>query len=330
LLRPAEPAYVIELSGVRDVRGYAAFLALGLMSASAASATDVAGWYAGIYAGSAQRNGAAISTAVGSGGFNSSGTVAQPGVIRHSPGLDEGTLAFANLFLLLMPYSSSAAVDVEFHDGAVGFDPTLKLDVTLGYGLGNGWRIDAGYSQASFEAASMELDPGYSDFTYGSYLSNGDWFWLMLPFGGPSAEPGRTGTPLAVLEVESLTTRAEFFLVSGWYDFDTGGPVTPYLGGGFGMARLSAAAIVDCPCVDRNAVSDPAFVPAAQLGAGVRVKLAEPVSLDIGYRYRAAASADLGLLHGGSDGLLPRITALAQTGPIGIHAVSAGLTFALD
>jgi opacity protein-like surface antigen len=300
------------------------------MSASAANAADVAGWYAGIYAGSAQRNDAAISTAVGSGSFNSGAAQAQPDVIRHSPGLDEGLLAFANLFLLLMPYSASAAVDVEIHDGTVGFDPSLMLDLTLGYRFGNGWRVEAGYSQASFEAATMALDAGYSDFTYGSYLPDGDWFWLMLPFGGPSAEPGRSGTPLAVLDLESFTTRAEFLLVSGWYDFDMGGAVTPYLGGGIGLARLTGMAIVDCPCVDRNAVSDPAFVPAAQIGAGLKVKLADPVSLDIGYRYRAAPSADLGLLHGGSDGLLPRITAISQTGPIGIHAISAGLTFALD
>jgi opacity protein-like surface antigen len=312
------------------VRGYAAFLALGLLSAPAAHAADVAGWYAGIYAGSAHRNGAEISTAIGSGGFNSSGTQAQPGVIRHSPGLDEGMLAFANLFILLMPYSASAAVDVEIHDGTVGFDPALTLDVALGYRLGNGWRIESSYSQASFEAATVALDAGYSDFTYGSYLPDGDWFWLMLPFGGPEVEPGRSGTPQSTIGAQSLTTKAEFLLFSGWYDFDTGGAVTPYLGGGVGIARLTSAAIIDCPCVDRNAVSDPAFVPAVQLGAGVRVKLADPVSLDIGYRYRAAPSADLGLLHGGSDGLLPRLTAIAQTGPIGIHAVSAGLTFALD
>lgn len=83
---------------------------------------------------------------------------------------------------------------------------------------------------------------------------------------------------------------AIFGLVNLWYDVPVNGAFKPYAGGGIGFARVSqdartsglAEALVDD--------SDTAF--AGQIGFGVKYKLNQRGTLDIGYRYKMTADVD--------------------------------------
>lgn len=69
---------------------------------------------------------------------------------------------------------------------------------------------------------------------------------------------------------------------NGYYDFDTGGPITPYVGGGLGVAFVEQD-LVYGPGVE---VNDDDTVFAAQLIAGASYDLSETVALTGDVRYR--------------------------------------------
>lgn len=87
-------------------------------------------------------------------------------------------------------------------------------------------------------------------------------------------------------------------LVNGFYDLHNETPVTPYVGAGMGFASLSLS---DTRGVDANAGAinnhifreDSDNVLAFQAGAGVAVNLNRLLSVDVGYRYFATATASL-------------------------------------
>ena len=93
-------------------------------------------------------------------------------------------------------------------------------------------------------------------------------------------------------------------LANGYYDFDLGGPVAPYVGFGFGMA------IVDVDTSDtesRVSVDDSGTTFAFNLMAGVSYGVGDNVDLDLGYRYLGAIDPELdatfapgGILGGGT------------------------------
>jgi len=303
------------------------------MGVSAASAADVAGWYAGIYAGSSSRSDTNLNASIVTAGFNHLSTFRHPTDIRNEPtnALAPEFLRVSNLMLSQFSYAQGGSVGGTFLDGTMNFDPAFTLDLVVGYRLGNGGRIEAHYSGAEFDPAIAALD-------HAQYHSNigvidpvtGVWSWGNLFL--PSDQPGLHGPAEYVLGFSSYSTRADFFILDGWYDFDTGTAVSPYLGGGVGFARISSAATYDCGCgrtiIDLGTSSQ--LVPAAELGGGVRVKLADPVTLDLAYRYRVAAASDVGVDYFDRDAFLPGLLSVHQTGPIGIHALSAGLIFALN
>jgi opacity protein-like surface antigen len=307
--------------------------ALGLMGATAAHAADVAGWYAGIYAGTSSRSDTNLNASIVTAGFNHLSTFEHPTDIRNNDVIpsDPALLRIANLMLGEFKYAQGGSVGGTFLDGTMNFDPAFTLDFVIGYSLGNGGRIEAHYTGAEFDPAIAALD-------HAQYLSNigsidpstGVWTWAALFL--PESRPGLEGPAAQVLGFSAYSTRADFFLVDGWYDFDTGTAVSPYLGGGVGLARISSAVSYDCQCgrtiVDLGTSSE--IVPAAELGGGLRVKLADPVTLDLAYRFRMAASSDVGVDYFDREAFLPGMISVHQSGPIGIHALSTGLTFALN
>ncbi len=80
-------------------------------------------------------------------------------------------------------------------------------------------------------------------------------------------------------------TSALSFMVNAYWDIETGSPVTPYLGGGIGMANVS----INDFQVDffGDVADDDDTVFAYQLAAGVGFEVAPSLVLDLGYRYFA-------------------------------------------
>ena len=66
------------------------------------------------------------------------------------------------------------------------------------------------------------------------------------------------------------------FLVNGYIDFATGGPLTPYITAGIGYSNLEA---------DIEGTSDDDNLFTYQLGVGVGYAMSERVTLDLRYRY---------------------------------------------
>ncbi len=69
-----------------------------------------------------------------------------------------------------------------------------------------------------------------------------------------------------------------------WYDFDTGSAITPYLGAGLGISYRETS---------HPAGGLEVAGLAYQVGAGVRVDVADNVALDLGYRLRVRPDTDI-------------------------------------
>jgi opacity protein-like surface antigen len=84
---------------------------------------------------------------------------------------------------------------------------------------------------------------------------------------------------------------AFFFLLNGWFQRDRGHePSTPYGGIGLGFAR---AAVSDGWVAGTQVWgSDSDYVLALQLGAGVRFRVTDEISLDVRYRYFATTDPE--------------------------------------
>jgi opacity protein-like surface antigen len=81
---------------------------------------------------------------------------------------------------------------------------------------------------------------------------------------------------------------ATYLLGNLWYDISNGSGFTPYIGGGIGAAHVNTSATLPGDPFD---VEGWGF--AYQVGAGVKFAIADNIDLDVGYRYKAIAGADL-------------------------------------
>lgn len=303
-------------------------LALG---ATPAFAANVSGWYAGIYGGPAQRNHSGIDLSLISGAFDGPGTIRTPSVIVND-NLDPRLFDALNDALAEYPFADYGVGGGLIASGTMDFDRARLIGGVIGYGLGNGVRIEVDYASAQFDAATLTVKDSFIGGAEGGMNPDGSWVWTnpdgTVPGGSLDAMPVEV-----ITGASTFYTRAEFLLLNGWYDIDTGTAFTPYLGGGAGLARISTLASTTCTCDGKPLVlgKDTAYVPAAQLGGGVRIKLAEPVSLDFGYRLKMASSPDAGFTDI-DDSFFPLFTAMGinQRGLVVVNSITAGLTFALN
>lgn len=118
---------------------------------------------------------------------------------------------------------------------------------------------------------------------------------------GPDVYPDLSG---------SVTTAA--LLGNLWVDFDTGSGFTPYIGGGLGIGYVAAEAetAMGVAALDADGVG-----LAYQLGAGVKVDVADNVALDLGYRWKGVSAEISGE---GTEDVVAHV---------GSHVVQVGVTF---
>jgi opacity protein-like surface antigen len=90
--------------------------------------------------------------------------------------------------------------------------------------------------------------------------------------------------------VGSLSTT--YLLGNIWWDFDLGGGFTPYLGAGVGVALVNPNITLYDPDIFPGYSWDVgSLAPAAQLGAGVLIDVADNMKVDLGYRAKAVLGA---------------------------------------
>lgn len=80
------------------------------------------------------------------------------------------------------------------------------------------------------------------------------------------------------------------FLLNGYFDIDTGSPVTPFISGGIGAANID---IQDLTVYGENIEWGDDTVFAYQLGAGLGIAVNETITIDVGYRYFGTSDADI-------------------------------------
>lgn len=79
-------------------------------------------------------------------------------------------------------------------------------------------------------------------------------------------------------------------MLNGFYDFDAGSPFVPYVGGGIGVANVSANEIT---LGGVTQVDDDATVFAYQLGAGIGYEVSPTLTMTADYRYFATDDVEL-------------------------------------
>lgn len=160
--------------------------------------------------------------------------------------------------------------------GETYLDNGYHAAAMLGYAFGNGWSVEGelGYIHADQNGG-----------TYGPY---------EVPVTG-------TGT-------------VAYGLVNAWYGFDLGNGITPFIGGGVGVANLTLDSVYTGDLFEASTFKDSATTYAAQIGGGVTLQLTDAVSL-VG-RYSYFKTGDVDFVDGQGTTL---------TSSFGSHLVDIGL-----
>lgn len=141
------------------------------------------------------------------------------------------------------------------------FKTGYNVGLVAGEDLGNNWRFEG-----EFDYRRSDLDK----------LRVTDATALGL-----GAYNGATASAAGHVRVMDL-------MANGWYDFPLGGGLTPYIGGGLGVANIKLT--------DVGVEGQPAFVNdsgnflAYQLGAGVGYDITASTTVSLDYRYFGAAN----------------------------------------
>jgi OOP family OmpA-OmpF porin len=146
--------------------------------------------------------------------------------------------------------TSGSGIDTEYR-----FDTGIAGAAAVGYGLGNGVRVEGeiGYRKNDVDKASTGAASG----TFRSYT----------------------------------------FMLNGLYDLALGWPVTPYFGGGIGLANVRAGGVTVPGSTTR--ISDSQNDLAYQAIGGLSYPLTDHLKLDASYRFLGAVDPDLKASNGG-------------------------------
>jgi opacity protein-like surface antigen len=317
-------------------------LAAAAFACAPAMAGDISGFYAGVYGSGVVSSSAQSSIDLSVFGVSATSPFVAPTEIINNPDspLSQTQLDKLQPVLDATPFASNI-VDLEFlAEGTTNYGRSASFGGVVGYGFGNGVRVELDYGHSTSDADTMRITGGMLSVAQGqSDEQTGVWTWGGMSQPGPVSSETVPFGQATFLGAGARTT-ADFLLVNGWYDFDTGTKLTPYVGGGAGLAHLSTALGSsamnfwgNCDC-DAVFAPQAGFVPAAQIGAGFKVKLSDPLSLDLGYRLKFAAapggkaSVKMDFDLDGDAALL--VLDATQTGIYTQHTLTAGLTFAFN
>jgi opacity protein-like surface antigen len=303
----------------------AAGLAGLMLAASPAAAANVSGWYAGIYAGGTSANDVAFGYDEYFAQLFGPGTIETPSSYVNDGGLDPDFFNFLVLGPEEYPFADAGIGQAFLTDGTLQLRGGPIMGVVVGYGFGNGLRIEGDLSATGFAAGQFTYDSLLAQAAEGEINGSGVWTWAKV-----DELQGPLPPSLPLEDIGFIyRTDVQFLLANAFFDIETGTAVTPYLGAGLGAARVTGMLEDLCGCVSGG--TQVRLVPAAQLGGGVRVAVSDPVSLDIGYRFKLAASPDFRYGEAEFDGLGGYGEfGVTQSGVIGVHTLQAGLIFALQ
>ncbi|MEI9993059.1 MAG: outer membrane beta-barrel protein [Rhizomicrobium sp.] len=177
---------------------------------------------------------------------------------------------------------------------------SVDTSFKTGFVVGGNWGIDWGTFRTELEAAYHGNTSKSSARVRTLYQYAGH-----THTGGGATGPG--WNPLTTLsqstgnQPANIKLNAYSLMANVWYDFHDFGQsfgVTPYVGGGIGLAQIQIGGKLG----GNNLIEKNDYVFAWQLGAGASVPLSDDISFFADYRYFAADGAKLRIapgLHGG-------------------------------
>jgi opacity protein-like surface antigen len=150
--------------------------------------------------------------------------------------------------------------NVDFDDPAL-FDDEIEFD--NGFNVGGAFGYDYGLARLEIELAHRENDVDTINVDLIDFKGDGDF-------------------------------SATSVMLNGYWDFETGSPVVPYLGGGIGFANVSANNVKFFDELGAvRYVDDDDNVFAYQLAAGLAFALNPALTLDLGYRFFGTSDPEL-------------------------------------
>jgi opacity protein-like surface antigen len=157
----------------------------------------------------------------------------------------------------------------------------------LGVQVGGTWVDDADLSDQTGSFGEAEFDTGFNVGVTGGVDCGPGRYELELTYRQNDfdqiSDPGFGSLPVDG-DISALA-----FMANAFWDIATGSPVTPYLGGGIGVANVS---INDLGAFGVPFADDDDTVFAYQVGAGVALELNPNMALDLGYRYFATSDPE--------------------------------------
>lgn len=177
-------------------------------------------------------------------------------------------------------------------DFATGAGATIPAGTVLAAGTPLGWttEFDTGYAVSAAVGRRLGAWRGEIELAYQSNdidTHNGVQAG-GIALGGEDAGVLITGSPNLGVTVAELvddgsgSVESTFLMANVFYDFSTGGPFTPYLGGGLGVARVE----VDYSPSGVGIINDDDTVIAYQAVAGATYALNDRTELFAQARYR--------------------------------------------
>ena len=215
-----------------------------------------------------------------------------------------GGAAYANDFYVSLSGGVSLQSDSENEgafDGAftTGAGSSITAGTVLDDGTRLGWttEFDTGYAVSGalgrrFDFFRAELEVAYqaNDVDSHTGVTVGDG----LALGGEDAGVLITGSDGIGVSVADFVGDGQgqidtiFVMANAYYDFDLGGPLKPYVGGGVGVGFID----VDYSPSGVGIIQDDATAFAYQAMAGLTYEVGPATELFAGYRYRATTDVE--------------------------------------
>jgi opacity protein-like surface antigen len=201
--------------------------------------------------------------------------------------MKKSVIVFFALAILAMPSICSAMPPRPgpYVSGFLGASFPLEMDVTS---------TQYGYGTKTYNDR-LEFDPsiyvgGSGGFDFGFLRIEGELSYKNWEMSSLTEQTGQT----RFANVDG-SVGAFAMMCNAFFDLRNASPVTPYIGGGVGVATLylSDTYATETSTGYRTRVyeSNDATVFAYQAGAGIEIALTKMLSLDIGYRYFGTAKA---------------------------------------
>lgn len=258
--------------------------------------------------------------------------------------------------------SETTGIQLQAPTGTLGvqadYDDSVGVRIGTGYYVNSKFRIEAtaesilqsefsGFNSASFGGSRVvsvqepnPADPSSPIVTSDTIFFNSNGNVTGSTAGAYTRVVGNAANPISGSEEIDAEYNAVSFILNGYYDLPSFGAITPYVGAGVGLARVTYNQTRTLTCIPGGGdetcgfpagqagaetsqtltLAEEYWAPAYQLSVGASYRVNERLSVDAGYSYTDYA--------GGGELNYDDGTAITDDG-FEVHQVRAGIRYDL-